>query len=892
MSTKEFERLQANKEKKEHWRKWGPYLSERQWGTVREDYSPDGNAWRYFPHDHSRSRAYRWGEDGIAGISDNHQHLCFALAMWNGKDAILKERLYGLNGPDGNHGEDVKELYYYLDNLPSHAYMKYLYKYPHEKFPYTRILNETRKRGKNDPEFEILDTGVFDNGKYFDVQVEYAKEDTHKIAIRIRVTNRGQKKAPLTLLPTLWFRNEWSFGLTNDVPIIEKMITPEGYRGVRAKHVKAGNYYLYFEKPERFLFTDNETNTERIFGTTNTSPYKKDAFHDAVINNDFGIFDHHLYGTKFSPLFKNEIGPGETWEVKLKLTNESTYTTPFDNSFDKLFEERIKETDDFYAHFHQPQIDDELKLIQRQAFAGMLWTKQFYYYDIIQWLGGDPDQPVPPAERRKGRNRKWKHLHNEDILSMPDKWEYPWFAAWDTAFHCVPLAVIDPEFAKNQLILFTREWYMAPNGQIPAYEWAFSDVNPPVHAWGALRVFETERKHYNVADLSFLKRIFHKLLLNFTWWVNRKDENGKNIFEGGFLGLDNIGVFDRSNVLPGGGRLEQADGTSWMAMYSLNMMKMAIKICQFDRTYEDVATKFYEHFVLISESLNKVGNEWIGAWDEKEGFYYDVLQLPSDQYIRLKVHSLVGLSPLYAVTVMRKETLSKIPHFIKRLEWFRKDRLEKEKYLAVNEYEKNRDILFSLIPKDRFIKLIQDMLDESEFLAPGGIRSLSKRHEKHYSITINGVDYGIDYQPGESNTELFGGNSNWRGPVWFPTNYLLIESLREYHKYFGNELKFEFPTGSGNLMNLEEIADELYCRLIGIFRKDKNGHRPVNDNHPFYSQPENQDLILFFEYFHGDNSRGVGASHQTGWTGLVAKMISKLEEPRKDKKPINSNKII
>jgi hypothetical protein len=878
MSTAEEIRLQENQKREVHWRKWGPYLSERQWGTVREDYSPDGNAWKYFPHDHSRSRTYRWGEDGIAGISDNYQNLCFSLGMWNGKDAILKERLYGLTGPDGNHGEDCKELYYYLDNTPTHSYMKYLYKYPHEKFPYTRLLKENLNRKKTDREYEILDTGVFDDSKYFDVYIEYAKEGAKDICARITVVNRGQEAADITLLPNLWFRNLWDFGLTDKIPTIEKIITPSDFGGVKATHERLGTYYLYFENPKQFLFTNNQTNKERVFNTPNPHPYVKDAFHNAVINNDFTIFKDHYSGTKFAPLYHKTIPGGESYEIKLKLTNKSTYNNPFDVKFDQLFEKRIKEADEFYHQFKPENSTADLNNIQRQAFAGMLWTKQYYNIDIEHWLGGDPGQPEPPAERKKGRNKDWKHLHNEDIISMPDKWEYPWYAAWDSAFHCVPLAMIDPEFAKEQLIILTREWYMAPNGQIPAYEWAFSDVNPPVHAWGALKVFETEKKHYGVADISFLKRIFHKLMINFTWWINRKDAKGKNVFEGGFLGLDNIGIFDRSNVLPGGGTLEQADGTSWMAMYSLNMMKIAIKICQYDPSFEDVATKFYEHFVYISEALNKTGNEWIGAWDEEDGFFYDILQLPGKKFVRLKVHSLVGLSTLYAVSTIRKETIEKIPFFIKRLEWFRNDRLQKSKFLALEDYKPGEDILFSLIPMDRAKKLIQDMLNENEFLSVGGIRSLSKRHTKHYSINIQGVDYGLTYQPGESDTELFGGNSNWRGPVWFPTNYLLIESLREYYKYFGDSFKLEFPTGSGVEMNLNEIADELSKRLISIFEEDADGNRPVNEKHPFYLQPENRELVLFYEYFHGDNARGIGASHQTGWTGLVAKLISKYNE--------------
>lgn len=881
--TQEELRLQENKARTKHWKKWGPYLSERQWGTVREDYSKDGSAWNYFPHDHARSRTYRWGEDGIAGISDHKQNLCFALAMWNGQDAILKERLFGLTGPLGNHGEDCKELYYYLDASPTHSYLKYLYKYPHKTYPYTDLLNENLKRGKNDREYELLDTGIFEDGNYFDVFVEYAKTDFDDISVKITVVNRGDKDANISLMPTIWYRNKWSFGLTENKPSIEKIITPASFSGVKCVQEDLGTYYLYFENPLEFLFTENETNAARIFNIPNATPYVKDAINDGVIQQDFSIFKNHHKGTKFSPLFNKQLKAGEEYIIKLRLTSNAIYNNPFDASFEELFQQRILETNQFYQQFIPKENTQDLINIQRQAFAGLIWTKQYYHYDMDLWLNGDPGQPQPPIERKKGRNSEWGHLRNEDILSMPDKWEYPWYAAWDTAFHCVPLAMIDPEFAKDQLIILTREWYMRSNGQIPAYEWAFSDVNPPVHAWGALKIFETEKKHYARADISFLKRIFHKLMLNFTWWVNRKDAKGRDVFEGGFLGLDNIGVFDRSNVMPGGGALEQADGTSWMAMYSLNMMKMAIKICEYDPSFEDVATKFYFHFVYISKSFNKSGNQWVGAWDDHEGFFYDVLRLPGNRFMRLKVHSLVGLSPLYAVTNISKEYLPKIQNFIKRMEWFRNDRIEKNKDIATADYAKGEDILFSFIPQERAFKLIKDLLDENEFLGPGGIRSLSKRHTKHYSINIDGVDYGLDYQPGESNTELFGGNSNWRGPIWFPTNYLLIESLREYYKYFGDGCKFEFPTGSGVEMNLKQIANELSKRLISIFSLDAEGNRPVNEGHPFYKRPENRDLVLFYEYFHGDNSRGIGASHQTGWTGIVAKLISKYNELDEDK---------
>ncbi|MDG1516791.1 MAG: glucosidase [Flavobacteriales bacterium] len=862
---------------KQTWRKWGPYLSERQWGTVREDYSENGAAWSYFPHDHARSRVYRWGEDGIAGISDEHQNLCFSLGMWNGNDSILKERLYGLTGEDGNHGEDVKELYYYLDNTPSHSYMKYLYKYPHQKFPYGDLLRESKKRTKTDREYEVLDTGVFDDNKYFDVFIEYAKEGPFDILIKITAFNRGKDSSDLTMLPNFWFRNLWDFGVVDKVPSITKEET-EGFGGVKAAHHRIGDYYLYFDSPDKFLFTNNTTNSERIFDTKNESPFVKDAFHTAIVKNkDLSIFDGVVSGTKFAPYYYREVKGGEKVEFRLKLTKDKTDKNPLLEDFTETFKDRVVEADKFYDYFIPKNATEDMAKIQRQAFAGMLWTKQYYNFDVQQWLDGDKGHPIPPKSRQDGRNSGWRHLHNEDIMSMPDKWEYPWYAAWDTAFHCVPIAMIDPDYAKKQLIILTREWYMHPNGQMPAYEWAFGDVNPPVQAWAALKVFETEKKHFGRSDVDFLKKIFQKLSINFTWWVNQKDSTGKNVFEGGFLGLDNIGVFDRSNKLPGGGVLEQADGTAWMAMYSLNLMKMAIKICEFDRSFEDVATKFYEHFVYIAESLNKSDNKWVGMWDEEEGFFYDLLMLPDEKCIPLKIHSLVGLMPMYAVSLIHKETLANIPDFMKRLRWFRNNRTNKEKYLVVEDFQDNEDVLFSLIPKERLIRLLQHMLDESEFLSKGGVRSLSKRHTEKYSVSIQDEDYDIDYQPGESTTSMFGGNSNWRGPVWFPTNYLLIESLREYHKYYGDDLKLEFPSKSGNKLNLDQIADELSNRLISIFTKDNKGNRLSNEGEKFYRDPHCKELVLFYEYFHGDNLRGVGASHQTGWTGIVAKLINKYK---------------
>ncbi len=857
------------------WRKWGPYLSERQWGTVREDYSATGEAWDYFPHDHARSRVYRWGEDGIAGISDDFQNLCFAVAMWNGKDPILKERLYGLSGSEGNHGEDVKELYYYLDSTPSHSYMKYLYKYVQGEYPYADLQHTNGLRSKAEKEYELLDTGLFDDNRYFDVFVEYAKGGEEDMCIKICVHNRGPEAATIHLLPTLWFRNLWSFGVWDKKPNLQRVRPAREFGKVTAKHHNLGDYYFYFENAEKELFTENETNTERLYGIENSNPLVKDAFHTAVVQNQFDEVTSAKGGTKFAPLYVLEIQPREKTEVRLRLSREDFKENPLSRSFDKVFERRMEEADEFYQNLLPKQYDEDTALIQRQALSGLLWTKQYYHIDIEHWLNGDPGQIPPPESRKFGRNHEWTTLNNEDIISMPDKWEYPWYAAWDLAFHCVPLAMVDPDFAKDQLILIMREWYMAPNGQIPAYEWAFSDVNPPVHAWAALRIFELEQKIHHKKDIKFLKRVFQKLMLNFTWWVNRKDSHGKNVFEGGFLGLDNIGVFDRSNQLPGGGTLEQADGTAWMGMFCLNMMQMALEISLEDDAFEDVATKFFEHFVYISESLNRLSPDWTGAWDEEEGFFYDILQLPGDHYVPLKVRSLVGLTSLFATTVIRKELLEKVPEFHRRLKWFRSHRQSKNKYLAIEELKKDQDILLTMVHRERLERLMEALLDESEFLAPGGIRSVSKRHEDPYRVYINGDEFSINYQPGESETSLFGGNSNWRGPIWMPMNYLLVESLAEFHKYYGDKIKVAFPNGSKNKINLGQASEEISRRLISIFRRDKNGDRPVHEGHPKYRDEHFKDLILFYEYFHGDNSRGVGASHQTGWTGVVAELIDK-----------------
>ncbi|MEQ1677279.1 MAG: glucosidase [Chitinophagaceae bacterium] len=863
------------------WKKWGPYLSERQWGTVREDYSEHGEAWDYFPHDHARSRVYRWGEDGIAGISDDKQQICFAVSLWNGKDPILKERMFGLTGNEGNHGEDVKELYYYLDSTPTHSYMKHLYKYPQAAFPYSDLLNTNRNRSKFEKEYELIDTGIFEEGKYFDVFTEYAKNDTEDILIKITVHNRGNEDAAISILPTLWFRNLWSFGLEKEKPLMYLTKAPNGYGEVKAIHYTAGEYYFYFEKPARTLFTENETNTERLYGQTNKSPFVKDAFHTAVTTQQFDWLAEKNEGTKFAPLYEYSVNAQGAVTIRLRLSKNAITENPFDEDFDGIFIKRIQEADVFYDHLAVTS-DSDLRNIQRQAFAGMLWSKQYFNIDMPKWLNGDKGQPAPPESRKMGRNHQWHSLNNEDIISMPDKWEYPWYAAWDLAFHCVPLSMTDPEFAKSQLILFLREWYMHPNGQLPAYEWNFGDVNPPVHAWSCLQVYKTDKAKTGKGDIEFLERVFQKLLINFTWWVNRKDSKGNNVFEGGFLGLDNIGVFDRSNTVPGGGVLEQADGTSWMAMYCLNMLEIALEISQHNPAYEDVTTKFFEHFVYIAESLNRIGENWTGSWDDEEGFFYDVLAMPDGRYIPLKVRSLVGLSTLFAVLVLKKEQLEKVPGFHQRLKWFQKYREDNGQYLVIEELKDHDDILLSLVPGHRLQKILKALLDEKEFLSKGGIRSISKIHEQGYSVDINGQEFGLNYQPGEGNSSLFGGNSNWRGPVWMPMNYLLVQALRHYCDYYGEDCKVEYPTGSGHEILMSEVSNELSKRLVSIFKKDEEGHRPVNDRSALYqNDPHFKDLILFYEYFHGDTARGVGASHQTGWTGVVAELINRISSSGK-----------
>ena len=878
--TPEELRLQQDRERTAYWKRWGPYLSERQWGTVREDYSPYGSAWDYFPHDQARSRTYRWGEDGIAGISDSRQRLCFAIALWNGNDPILKERLFGLTGNEGNHGEDVKEYYFYLDNTPTHSYMKCLYKYPQQAFPYTQLVEENRRRSKFEPEFELLDTGIFADDRYFDVFVEYAKAAPEDILIQVTIVNRAAETSVLHLLPTLWFRNLWDWDTEIEQPCI-KIVADKPVSVLEAMHPTLGVRWLYCDGAE-LLFTNNETNHTRLFGVPNQSPYVKDGINDYVVQGKREAVNGDRIGTKFAAHYPLSFAPGETKVIRLRLSDQQAFSQPLGTEFDTIFQTRKQEADEFYQRICPFPMSDDERTIQRQAFAGLLWSKQYYNYVVHDWLKGDPNQP-PPPERKAGRNHEWTNLFSEDILSMPDKWEYPWFAAWDLAFHLIPLVVIDPNFAKLQLDRLTREWYMQPNGQLPAYEWAFSDVNPPVHAWAALRVYQVEQRFYERADRQFLERVFHKLLLNFTWWVNRKDIEGKNVFQGGFLGLDNIGVFDRSKELPTGGHLNQADGTSWMGMYCLNMLAIALELAKDDDTYEDIASKFFEHFLYIADAIDGIGEMEIALWDEDDGFYYDALHLPNGEQFPLKVRSMVGLIPLFAVTVLEPETLNQFPGFKRRMEWFIRNRPELKNNVACMETPGvGARRLLSIVFGSKLKRLLQRLLDPNEFLSLYGIRALSKVHLEHpYTLHKGEHDYCVRYEPAESTTGLFGGNSNWRGPIWFPVNYLLIESLWRFHDYFGDSFTVECPTGSGQEMTLRQVAIVLSQRLVTIFERDESGHRPVYGGiELFQSDPHWRDYILFHEYFHGDNGAGIGASHQTGWTGLVAAMILQNAEHR------------
>lgn len=857
-----------------HWKRWGPYLSERQWGTVREDYSPDGNAWEYLPHDHARSRAYRWGEDGIAGLSDDSQRLCFSLALWNGVDPILKERLFGLTGTEGNHGEDVKEYYYYLDSTPTHSYMRMLYKYPQQRFPYKLLLEVNRKRSKNEPEFELVDTGIFDEDRYFDVFIEYAKGAPDDILVRITVENRGPDAAELHLIPQLLFRNTWAWTADAPRPSLEK----QGPGHLSARHPESEDIQIYADASPDILLTENETNGPRLYSVPDQGGPYKDAFHEHIIEGRMDVLSSTGEGTKAGFHYCVSIPSAGTHEIRLRMTNK-ILKQPF-RSFNKVFEDRIREADEFYAPLAEELNNEDERRVQRQAYAGLLWTKQWYYFDVERWLEGDPGQPAPSNERLAGRNREWTHMNNADIISMPDKWEYPWYAAWDLAFHCVPLSAIDPDFAKQQLVLLTREWYMHPNGQLPAYEWAFGDVNPPVHAWATWTVFKRDAARNGELDLAFLERVFHKLLLNFTWWVNQKDAHGDNLFQGGFLGLDNIGVFDRSAPLPTGGHIEQADGTSWMAMYSLNMMRMALELATVNPVYQDLATKFFEHFLHIAGAMANVGGTGIDLWDEEDQFFYDVLHLghghDTDSIIPLKVRSIVGLTPLFAVEVLCPELLEKTPEFKQRLEWFLQNRPDLASLVSRwSEPGSGDRRLLSLLRGHRMKQLLVRMLDETEFLSDYGVRALSAVHREHpYVFETNGIKHKVKYEPAESNSSLFGGNSNWRGPIWFPINFLLIESLRNFHEYYGDDFLVECPTGSGNMATLAEVADELSRRLCRIFLRDADGRRPVlGDVDKFQNDPHFRDHVPFYEYFHGDTGRGVGASHQTGWTGLVATLL-------------------
>jgi hypothetical protein len=853
------------------WRKWGPYLSERQWGSVREDYSADGDAWNYFTHDDARSRAYRWGEDGIAGVSDDWHRLCLALALWNGADPILKERLFGLTNTEGNHGEDVKELYYYLDATPTHSYMRMLYKYPQAEFPYARLREENRRRDRHQPEFELLDTGIFDGNRYFDVFIEYAKASPEDLLMRVTAHNRGPDEAVLHLLPQLWFRNTWSWTPGARRPVLS---TP-GAGIVEALHPKLGVYTLYGEGQSTLLFCDNDTNAQRLFGV-NGHGYFKDAFDDYLVHGRHDAVNPRQMGTKAGLLYSLTIPAGGSARIHLRLTN-SRPPRPFED-FDAALRQRQQEADAFYADL-QAGMADDARLVQRQAFAGMIWGKQFYHYDVPKWLNGDPAQPPPPPQRRHGRNADWENLNNADVISMPDKWEYPWYASWDLAFHCIPLALLDPEFAKRQLILLTREWYMHPNGQLPAYEWNLGDVNPPVHAWAAWRVFQIDRNyHGGRCDLAFLERVFHKLLLNFTWWVNRKDLHGRNIFQGGFLGLDNIGVFNRSEPLPAGGFLLQADGTSWMAMYCLNLMRISLELALHNHVYEDIAVKFFEHFLNIAKAMTNIGGDGqgVGLWDEQDEFYYDALHLPDGRVIPLKVRSLVGLIPLFAVETLEPEMLARLPDFSRRLTWVLQNKPELARLVSRwQEPGRGERRLLSLLRGHRMKRLLLRMLDESEFLSDYGVRSLSRFHKDHpFLFSCRGQRLEVAYLPGESDSGMFGGNSNWRGPVWFPVNYLIIESLQKFHHYYGDDFKVECPTGSGRLLTIEGVADELARRLTRLFLRDERGRRPaIGDSARLQDDPHFRDYVPFYEYFDGDDGHGLGASHQTGWTGLVAKLL-------------------
>jgi hypothetical protein len=880
MNTEELRLIQA-REIKIPWKKWGPYLSDRQWGTVREDYSENGDAWNFFTHDHARSRAYRWGEDGIAGISDDRQHLCFALALWNGKDPILKERYFGLTNSEANHGEDVKEYYFYLDSTPTHSYMKMLYKYPQAAYPYLNLIQVNRRRTREEMEYELLDTGIFDNDRYFDVFVEYAKSGPEDILIKITAINRGPEEADLQILPTLWFRNDWSRWIAESSrasakPAIARIKSASGISAALANHIKLGEFIFCCEGDVPLLFTENETNHERLFpGTMNESTHVKDGINDYIVDGKESAVNPEGKGTKMAAQYKLQIQPGEQAVVRLRLTKDAADDNPFGEEFEKIFADRQKEADNFYQSVTPPSLTLDTAGVMRQALAGMLWSKQFFFFDVDNWLLEHHSNPLHRGYRF-ARNSAWFHMLNEDVISMPDKWEYPWYAAWDLAFHTLPISIVDPDFAKDQLNIMLRGSYLHPNGQLPAYEWNFSDVNPPVHAWAALFLHRTDQAIHGSADYQFLKAAFYKLLLNFTWWVNQKDRFGKNVFEGGFLGLDNIGVFDRSAPLPTGGHLEQADGTAWMSLFSQNMLEIAIELCTEDASYQDMVLKFTDHFAFIAAAMNGGGED--SMWDEEDGFYYDLLRLPDGSAQRLKVRSMVGLLPICATTVIEKWQRERIPEAMQLI----LDKLRRMPALLETIHPtgpghlgvSDRGIL-ALVNPDRLRRVLSKMLDENEFLSPHGIRSLSKYHADHpYQFYLDGHEYRVDYLPAESNTGMFGGNSNWRGPVWMPVNIILLRALLNFYLYYGDYFKVDFPTGSGNQMNLFEVAKELANRLASIFTRDADGSRPVfGGSEKFQNDPHWRDYLLFYEYFHGDNGAGLGASHQTGWTGVVAKTI-------------------
>lgn len=884
LQSAEKQRLIDHREHNANWRNWGPYLSERAWGTVREDYSPGGDAWRFSTHDQAHLKTYRWGEDGLAGICDRNQFLCFALALWNGRDTILKERLFGLAGPEGNHGEDVKEYYFYLDNTPTHSYMKMLYKYPQMAFPYEALRQENAHRGYHDFEYELLDSNSFDANRYFDVFVEYAKAAEDDILIQITLINRGPVAAECYLMPTLWFRNTWNWGYAEgpmfDVPSkpnIALVDGPDDASAMMAEHPTLGRYWLYAEHTPGLLFTENESNTAVLYDVPNRTPYVKDAFHRFLIHGDGDAVNPAKQGTKAAALYRASLTPGESQIFRLRLVHVPQ-TTPFQD-FDVMMVQSIAEADAFYAQVQNQSAGSEKKRIQRQAFAGMLWNKQLYYYDVEQWLNGDPAYPLPPVRRKDGRNSDWRHLVNFDVISMPDKWEYPWYATWDLAFHCIPLVMIDPDYAKRQLELITREWYMHPNGQMPAYEWDFGDVNPPVHAWAAWRVYKIDARHSgDQPDTNFLKGVFHKLLLNFTWWVNRKDADGNNVFQGGFLGLDNISVFDRSAGLPDGGRIEQSDATSWMGFFCLEMMRIALELAHHDPVYQDMATKFFEHFLRIASAMTGATGSGYSLWDDHDGFFYDALMLHDGRRVPLKVRSLVGLLPLLAVETVEPHIMQSMPVFERRMHWFMDHRPHLTGNMAsVDVPGEGARRLMAILTRERLVRVLHYMLDEDEFLSPYGIRSVSKYHERNpYILHLNGQIYTVCYLPAESDSGLFGGNSNWRGPVWFPINYLLIEALQKFHHYYGDDLRVECPTGSGQMMTLAEIAADLSQRLIRLFLPAEGGRPIYGDQQTFQDDPHWRDYVLFYEYFHGDNGAGLGASHQTGWTGLVAKLIQQV----------------